>query len=349
MAILRRLTITLAALIGPAFAADQVILKNGDILTGTILKKDGDTLTMKSEFLGEVHMPWSAVKSLKSDQQMTVNLPGGETAAGPVQTSGEVLQVITPGPPKSAPISGVVSLRNPDEQKAWEHLEHPRLYEDWSGFFDIGLALARGNARTDTLTTAVNAARVTHHDRLAVYFNQIYGTARADNITATIASAVRGGWSYNRNLSPRVFFTTLNDYEHDRFQDLDLRFVAGAGLGYSAIKRERVALSFTSGVDYSRENFIDNLHRNSGEANFGDDLMFKLPGASSITQSFRMFPNLTETGAYRVNFDMGTVTAIKKWLGWHVTASDRFLSNPVFNRQRNDLILSTGLRISFAN
>jgi hypothetical protein len=49
-----------------------------------------------------------------------------------------------------------------------------------------------------------------------------------------------------------------------------------------------------------------------------------------------------------VNFDIGAVTALKKWLGWHVTASDRFLSNPVFGRQRNDLILSTGLRISFA-
>ena len=49
-----------------------------------------------------------------------------------------------------------------------------------------------------------------------------------------------------------------------------------------------------------------------------------------------------------MNFDLGAVTALKKWLGWHVTASDRFLSNPLFGRQRNDLLISTGLRISFA-
>jgi hypothetical protein len=61
-----------------------------------------------------------------------------------------------------------------------------------------------------------------------------------------------------------------------------------------------------------------------------------------------MFPNLTDTGEYRVNFDLGAVTTIKKWLGWQVTASDRFLSNPLFGRQRNDLLLSTGLRLSFA-
>ncbi len=39
---------------------------------------------------------------------------------------------------------------------------------------------------------------------------------------------------------------------------------------------------------------------------------------------------------------------LKKWLGFHVTAADSFLSNPLFGRQRNDVLISTGLRISFA-
>jgi Protein of unknown function, DUF481 len=346
--LLRRLTTALLALLAPAFAADQVVLKNGDTLTGTILKKDGAVLILKSEYLGEVHMPWSAVRTLKSDQTMTIGLPGGETVAGKVEAAGEELQIMTPDTRKTAPMSGVVTLRNPDEQKAWDRLEHPKLYEGWAGFFDLGLALVRGNARTDTFSNAFNASRVTHRDTILVHFNQIYGTARADGITATTASAVRGGWSYNRNVSPRMFLSTMNDYEHDRFQNLDLRFVAGGGVGVNAVKRERLNVSVVGGMDYSRENFMNNLTRNSGEANFGDDVLFKLLGGSSLTQSFRMFPNLTETGAYRFNFDLGTQTAIKKWLGWQVNASDRFLSNPVFGRQRNDLVLSTGFRLSFA-
>jgi hypothetical protein len=35
-------------------------------------------------------------------------------------------------------------------------------------------------------------------------------------------------------------------------------------------------------------------------------------------------------------------------LAWHATFSDQFLSDPLFGRQRNDLILSTGFRVSFA-
>src|SRR5262249_36012423 len=136
--------------------------------------------------------------------------------------------------------------------------------------------------------------------------------------------------------------------EHDRFQDLDLRFVAGGGFGVNAVKNERAALSFSGAANYQRENFEKSLSRNSAEANFGDDFLYRFSGVSSVTQSFRIFANLTNTGEYRANFDLSAVTAVKKWLAWHVTASDRFVSNPILGRQRNDLLLSTGFRVSFA-
>lgn len=327
--------------------ADQVVLKNGDTITGAIVKKDGDKLTIKSEFLGEVSMPWTAVKSVRSDEPLTVELPGGERVAGKVTTAGDNLEVTTPAGVKPAPLTAIGAMRNPAEQRTWERLQHPGLLELWTGFFDTGFALARGNARTDTLTTAFNATRVTRKDKISVTFNQIYGTARVNDISNTVASAIRGGWAYNRDLTPRFFVATLNDYEHDRFQDLDLRFVVGGGAGFNAVKRDRTTLSFAAGGDYEHESFMQGLNRNSAEANFGDELVHKFTSTTNVTQSFRFFSNLSQTGEYRINFDLGAVTALKKWLGWHVTASDRFLSNPVFGRQRNDLLISTGLRLSF--
>src|SRR5437773_1654453 len=49
-------------------SADQVTMKNGDRLTGTIVKFDGDKLTIKSEFAGEVQIPWAAIEKMTSDQ-----------------------------------------------------------------------------------------------------------------------------------------------------------------------------------------------------------------------------------------------------------------------------------------
>src|SRR5581483_2983295 len=130
----------------------------------------------------------------------TVVLPGGQAVQGKLNTSGTELEVSTPSGPRQAPLAGVSAIRDPEEQRKFERLEHPGPLQLWTGFFDLGLALARGNARTDTLTTAINASRVTHTSKTSLYFNQIYGSSRVAGITAANASAVRGGWSFNRNL-----------------------------------------------------------------------------------------------------------------------------------------------------
>ena len=338
----------LLLLVFPALAADQVVLTNGDTITGAIVKKDGGKLTIKSEFLGEVTMPWSAVKSIRSDAELSVVLPSGETVKGKISSVGDQLQIAAAARTQTAPLAAVAAVRDAGEQHNFERLLHPRILELWIGNFDIGLSLARGNALSDALTTAFTAGRSTRSDKIMLYFNQIYGTARVNNVTSTIASAVRGGWKYNRNVSPRMFLTGFNDYEHDRFQNLNIRFVAGGGAGVRAVKSERTQLDFDAGIDYQREDFLNGLNRNSAEANFGDNLFYKVSKATTVTQATRLFTNLSDTGSYRLNFDLGANTVLKKWLGWHVTASDRFLSNPVQGRQRNDLLISTGFRLSFA-
>ena len=252
-------------------------------------------------------------------------------------------------------------MRDAAEQHTFERLEHPGILELWGGNFDLGLALANGNARSEALTTAFTAGRRTRRRQARAVFQPdpqhgagrsadiaSDGTVRVNRVNSTIASAVRGGWKYNRNVSPRMFLTGFNDYEHDRFQNLNIRFVAGGGAGVKAVKTENLQLDFDAGIDYQRENFMDGLHRNSAEANFGDNLLYKVFKGTSLNQAMRVFTNLSDTGAYRMNFDLGTTTLFKRWLGWHVTASDRFLSNPVQGRQRNDLLLSTGFRLTFA-
>ena len=322
---------------------DQVTLKNGDRITGKIVKKDGGKLTVKSDLLGEVSMAWDAVTGARSDEPIVVVLPDGKTVTGKVETVEGRLQV---GDARAS-LGDVKAMRNADEQKAFERLEAPRWRDLWAGYIDTGFSLARGNARANTLTTAFNAARATRTDKTTLYFNQIYATARVNDVVSETAEARRGGWAYNRNVSSKLFVNLFNDYESDRFQSLDLRFVLGTGLGYSAIKSERTRLDLLGGAAYNREKFFTNT-RNSAEAYWGDDWTYALSGVTSFRQSFRMFNNLSDRGAYRINFDIGTVTTIHKWLGWQVTASDRYLSNPVPGRRKNDLLLSTGLRISFA-
>ena len=332
-----------------AARADQVTLKNGDRITGKIVKKDEGTLTFKSDTFGNVTIPWGKVSQLVSDDPLTVVLPDGKSVLGRVGTTENKLEVATQTTKESVAINDVGAIRNADEQKLYEQLQRPGLLNLWAGYADLGVSLARGNADTSTITTAMNATRATRKDKTSVYFNQIYSTGKAvDGSSVKTAQATRGGWAYNRNVSPRVFVNLFNDYEYDLFQDLDLRFVIGGGLGYTLIKNEQTQLDLLGGPAYNREKFSTPLTRNSAEAYWGDNLVHKFSKITSLTQSFRMFNNLSELGEYRVNFDVGTVTTVKKWLSWQLTASDRYLSNPILGRKHNDVLFTTGIRVSFA-
>ena len=330
-------------------SADQVTLKNGDRITGKVVKKDGATLTFKSDAFGDVTVPWEKVAQLVSEGPLTVVLPDGKSVLGKVTTTENKLEVTTETTKQSVGIGEVSAIRNKDEQKTYEGLEHPGLRNLWAGYADLGVSLARGNADTSTITTALSATRATRGDKTVVYFNQIYAKGKdVDGSSVKTAEAVRGGWAYNRNLTPRLFANFFNDYEYDLIESLDLRFVIGGGLGYSVIKNDQTQLDLLAGLDYEREKFSTPLTRNSAEAFWGDNLVHKFSKITALTQSFKMFNNLSELGEYRVNFDVGTVTALKKWLSWQLTASDRYLSNPIFGRKHNDLLFTTGIRVTFA-
>jgi small nuclear ribonucleoprotein (snRNP)-like protein len=328
--------------------ADQVVMKNGDRVTGTIVKQDGKTITIKTDNFGVVTAPWDKVASLTSDQPVNIVLKDGKTLVGTVTPSDGKVEITTKDTKVEVSPDEVTAIRNADEQKAYERLLSPGLLQLWSGSGSLGWAGTEGNAQTLTFTTALNAARVTNTDKISLYFNVIKASALVNGQNASTAQAVRGGIGYDRNVSPRLFVNVFNDYEYDKFQSLDLRFVIGGGFGFHAVKNKRSVLDFLGGGDYNHSSFSTPLIRNAAEAFWGDEYTLKLTGASSLTQSFRMFNNLSDTGAYRVNFDLGVATKIKKWLSWNLALSDRYLSDPVPGRKPNDWLYTTGIGIAFA-
>src|ERR1700722_101483 len=73
--------------------ADQITMKDGDRITGDIVKKDGDTVTIKSKNFGTVTLKWTDVAAVKSDQPLNVTLAGGKTVKAIIDTQGDRIQV----------------------------------------------------------------------------------------------------------------------------------------------------------------------------------------------------------------------------------------------------------------
>src|SRR3984957_1655082 len=224
------------------------------------------------------------------------------------------------------------------------------LSTDISGLYFAG---TKGKTETSTLTTPINFVRASNPPRTTAYFNSITSSATVNGVNAQTARAVRGGWAYNRNLTKKIFANIFNDYEYDKFQSLDLGVTFGGGAGYLIWSHDASRLSVTGGGDWNRAAFGASgssaaFTRNSAEAFWGDDFNYKLNSRTSFVETFRMFDDLSDTGQYRVNADMGATTQLTKWLNWNVSLSDRYLSNPASGRKKNDFLYSTGLGFTWA-
>lgn len=340
--------------------ADQVTLKNGDRVTGAIVKKDGNTLTLKSDLMGVVTIPWDQVTEIKSTAPLSVTL-AGQTAPVPAvikatvaSSNGQITLSTTSGAPQTVAPANIATLRDAAEQTAWERLLHPGLFQLWTGTATLGLAGTAGNSDTSTFTMGFNSSRATNHDVTSVYFNAVKSSSTVSGVSSDTAQAVRGGWKYSRKTGSRLDVNAFNDYEYDKFQNLSLRFVAGGGLGYRAWKGKKGALGLQGGFDYDHDSFFavtgsPAFSRASGEAFWGDDFSYKATGATSVVQSFRMFNNITIMGAYRANFDVSANTKISKWLVWNLAFGDRYVSDPVAGRKPNDILYTTGIGVTFGH
>ena len=262
------MSLSVCLLAGAAWA-DQVVLKNGDRVTGSIIKKDGQSLTIKTDHFGVVTTTWDQVESVRSEKPLNVVLANGRTVQGTISPANGQLQVATGSGPVSVAPAEITAIRNQEEQQAYERLQSPGLTQLWAGTATLGFAGTAGNARTLTFTTGVNAARVTRTDKTSLYFNIIKASALVNGKNADTAQAVRGGIAYDHNVSSRLFVNVFNDYEYDKFQNLDLRFVLGGGFGFHAIKTDRSTLDVLGGIDYNRSKFSHSARAELGRILLG--------------------------------------------------------------------------------
>jgi len=336
-------------------SADQVTLKNGDRLTGRIVKSDGKSLLLKTDSAGEVTVKWDAVSGIVSSQPLSVQLRNGQVVSGNVTTEDGKFEVATRDRGRvAAPRDNVVAIRNAAEQSDYDRLQHPRITDLWSGLLDTGLSETRGNSALLAFNLAGKAARVSRRNKISLYSNIIYATDNTTPPSRTTANSIQGGARYDFNLKPRLFVFAIADFAYDEFQHLDLRSVLGGGLGYHVIKNENTTFDVFAGGDYDREKFspnppltLTNTTRNVAEVLAGEELSWKLNNRVSLNERFSAFPNLSDLGQYRFQFDATAATKLKKWLSWQVTVSDRYLSNPLPGLKSNDELLSTGLRLTF--
>jgi hypothetical protein len=347
--------------------ADQITLKNGDRLSGTVVKSDGKTLVLHTEFAGDVTVQFAAITQITTEKDLHVTTSDKKTVVGPITASDGKIEVATKtGGAVEVPAGNVVMIRDDAEQAAYDKSLHPGLLHGWNGGANVGFSLARGNSQTSNLALAINAVHPTLNDKITVYLSSI-DTQNELATPSTVANLITSGIRYDRNFGPKTFGFGAADFMSNALQDLDLRSVYTGGLGYHAIKSANTTLDFLAGLNFTHETYSNGpantpltvpptygsygVTKRFAALTLGEELMHKAGKSTVITEKLYIYPDLSSgySGQYRGEFDLGTVTKISSWLGWQNQFGDIYVSNPPMGTKDNDVIFTTGLNFSFTH
>jgi len=144
----------MAAVIGAA-KADEIVLINGDHITGKVGNITGGKMAFTSPALGDLTIDMTNVKSYMTDQSATVQLQDRTMVTGPITAADADKTTVND---RQIPAAQIKQINPPPAQ--------------WTGALVVNGMLARGNTHSETLGINLDAVlrrdNDTQNDRFTV-------------------------------------------------------------------------------------------------------------------------------------------------------------------------------------
>jgi putative salt-induced outer membrane protein YdiY len=226
--------------------ADEIKLKNGDTITGTIVKKETDKLIVNTSYAGEISITWTQISSLNSTAPVNVVLTDQSTLTGMINESEPGRAKIKNDQLNTEADINLAELNyiNPSPLIAGTGI-------DWKGRINFGGAITQGNTDTSLLRADAEAIARTKDDRLTL--GAIVNRAKSNDVDTEYNS--RGDIKYDHFLTKKWYVYANTTLENDRFRDIDLRTTVGVGNGYQIYEQEDLNLFIEGGVNYIDVNY----------------------------------------------------------------------------------------------
>jgi len=239
-------TFLVFASISHSALADEIRMKNGDVITGEIVKKETSTIVFKTSYAGEINIQWAEVETLKSSKPVHVVLTDGSNIKGElVEAQPGVAKIQLPKEDKEKDFD-LTNTRyiNPTPDLTGEGMR-------WTGNLNAGGTLTNGNNETKALRFDGESIVRTLNNRYTVggLFNRVEDRGRNTQFNS------RGYGKYDRFFTRQWYGYVNGSMENDRFRDLRLRTVVGVGSGYQVFESPQRNLSLEGGLNYISEKY----------------------------------------------------------------------------------------------
>lgn len=244
-----RILCALACLIlgSESAAADEAVLRNGDRLTGKVVRMANGYLVLNTPYAAEVRLAWSDVATLSTDEPVRIllddetllngNMLSANTGHTRIQAAGigatepiDLLRISHINPPPEVIGRGVTV----------------------SGGANVGFTGTQGNSDTMQLHGDLESVFKGRATRYTLGGEINYESEDERNTVANW----RAHTKYDAFLTPEWYLLLNVGFERDRFKDINLRTNLGPGVGHYLWKSEWRNLALEAGFNYVNENLI---------------------------------------------------------------------------------------------
>jgi len=272
-----------------AARADEIRLRAGDVLIGTIIERSADALTLQHSLLGVVRIPIAEIApTIITSSSTAAPIPTPSTTpstapsqqADPITTTTTTTAAITPAAPST------------DDRSFWSN---------WRGSVDLGVNGSEGNSENFAARGTLAAKRVTPTLETIALFRYIYVTDNGIKSKSRGDLNLRNDWLWTS--SPWGFFAE-GKLEYDEFQPWALRSSLFLGPSYTFWSTETTTLRGRAGLGVTRE-FGSQRNQFLPEALFGLDAAHRLSDRSRLFGSTEVLPNLADFPEHRTETRLG--------------------------------------------
>jgi len=303
-----------------AAEADVVVLKNGDRITGYIIKMENKRLEIDPGYADVMKIKWEDVRSITSERPMLVKL-FGEVDIPEGVGERRLDRIVV----RTLDIGGPIRL---EDVRAINFTEH-----DYRGYISGGGNQTSGNTETQALNVSgtLTYRKLEHRFILDGKYNRAEASGQD--------TANNGAFSiqYSRNVADRLYVGGFDLVESDQFQDLTVRNTSGVLLGYDLLDREHHTLTMGPGPAAVYQDFTTAPPTVTPSIAWVLRYQFMFKGDDVVFfHKHWVFKDVGHGSATRVNADQGIkVSIIGNW-SIKFEFDLRYNSLPVAGRKTTD-------------
>lgn len=246
-----------------AAAADTVLMRNGDRLSGRVVHQADDRLTLETSYAGTLELDWTEVAEVQLAAPTPVLLRDARVlAVTALVRDGEDL--LLSGPPDTGPTppglplgtdSGAASTPMRVDQAQVQHIAPTdsalgRGHQS-SGAVNLALTNERGNTDNNDLLLNLRLDYRHQRQRLEVLGELQHETSRGERLTDKWSLFNR----YSHDIRGPWYGAAWLRLSKDRDADLRFRYLIGPALGYRLSERPGQQLSAEIGPIYINETY----------------------------------------------------------------------------------------------